>query len=155
MRDLALTIIPFPSNLSCQLPNETKQYWIPNTEISSHLHVSDSWHMSWNTAGKAWKVCVSVCCSIRAHFAYGARQLHHGWNKKCETVLTEPSFTAFDTINSQLHFWSWVRSCNIILLETLRIKLVHFVTHCLRIRVGSAFRIIHLLLCNNVTYIFH
>jgi len=46
MRDLALTIIPFPSNLSCQLPNETKQYWIPNTEISSHLHVSDSWHMS-------------------------------------------------------------------------------------------------------------
>jgi len=151
MRELVLTIILFPSNLSCHLPNETKQYCIPDTERSSLLHISNSLHMSWNTVGKAWKGCVSVCCSIRAHFADGVQLLHQGWNKKCETILTEPYFTAFDTIKSQLYFWFWARSYNIILHENLTANLVYFVTHCLRVKVCSALRIILLLitqLCN-------
>jgi hypothetical protein len=47
-----------------------------------------------------------LCCSIRAHFADGARLLNYGRNKKRGAVLTEPCFATFDTFNLQLYFLS-------------------------------------------------
>ena len=110
--------------------------------------------MSWNTVRKAWKGCVCVCmllfhlstfCRRRATAPPGMKK------KKCERVLSEPCFTAFDTMNSQLYYWSLARNSTSFCMEPQKASSVYFVIHCLRVRFCRAFGITRLLItqsCN-------
>ena len=98
-------------------------------------------------------LCVCLCVVIPfEHILHKACDCStRDEKKKCERVLSEPCFTAFDAMNSQLYYWSLARNSTSFCMEPQKASSVYFVIHCLRVRFCRAFGITRLLItqsCN-------